>query len=86
MPRTMSGALTRGMRAMEIRNDTTILAILECYPEAGEVFASLGMRCVGCLGAEQETVETSARMHGLTAEAILDALNAALSRRPGSGS
>ncbi len=71
---------------MEITKDTKILSILECCPEAREVFASLGLRCVGCLGAEQETVETSARMHGLTVEAILDALNAVLGGRAGSGS
>ncbi len=71
-----------GGRVVEVTKDTTILAILEGCPEARQIFAALGLRCVGCLGAEQETVETSARMHGLTVAEILEALRSGV-QKPG---
>ena len=56
---------------MEITKDTTILALLENHPEAREVLISLGLKCLGCLGAEHETVEIGARMHGLAVDEVL---------------
>ena len=68
---------------MEITRDTLILTILEEYPEARSVFASLGMGCLDCLGASLETVEAGARMHGLEVEAVVAALRAAIGPREG---
>jgi len=66
---------------MEITRHTTILALLEAYPEARDVLAALGMGCLDCLGASLETLATGTRMHGLEVEAVLAALNRAIDAR-----
>ncbi|MGE5551662.1 MAG: DUF1858 domain-containing protein [Bacteroidota bacterium] len=65
---------------LDLNKDTAILAILSAHPETRAVFASLGMGCLDCLGAGSETVETGARMHGLSVEQVLTALRNAIER------
>jgi len=51
---------------MKIKKNTVIAEITEKYPELGEVLAlDYGFHCVGCMGAEIETLEQGALIHGM---------------------
>ncbi len=64
---------------MPITKDMLIGDIIEGHPEAVNVFESHGMCCGSCMGAHGETVEVSARMHGIEVKRLLDELNELIS-------
>jgi hybrid cluster-associated redox disulfide protein len=57
---------------------TKIGELLKSHPDAAKILKGFGLDCLGCGGAEQETILLGATAHGLDAEAIIEALNAAL--------
>lgn len=59
-----------------ITKDMKIVEVLQVKPEAAAVFGRLGMGCIHCLMAHQETVEEAAAVHGVDVEDILAQLNA----------
>ena len=59
-----------------ITKDMRIVDVLEVKPEAAQVFGRLGMGCIHCLMAHQETVEEAAAAHGVDLDAMLALLNA----------
>lgn len=61
--------------------DTRINEILQVAPDAREIFDRFGMGCLGCMGAEMETLENGARMHGIDLQALLEALNELLMKK-----
>ncbi|BBB93048.1 MAG TPA: DUF1858 domain-containing protein [Methylomusa anaerophila] len=58
-----------------ITKNTPIIEVLRSHPQAREIFAKHGMRCIRCMGSSTETIETSARMHDIDIESLLDELN-----------
>ncbi|KKM12949.1 disulfide oxidoreductase [Clostridiales bacterium PH28_bin88] len=58
-----------------ITKDMSILEVLQAYPQARDVFARHGMGCIECMGAEGESLEDGARMHGLNLQVLLEDLN-----------
>jgi hydroxylamine reductase len=51
---------------MKITKKTSIAEITEKYPEIGEVLMEdYGFHCVGCFGAEMETIADGALVHGM---------------------
>lgn len=60
---------------MNITKDMTIGEVVRQHPEKAEVLMSFGMGCVGCPSAQAETIEEAAVVHGLSLEALLEALN-----------
>ena len=51
---------------MKITIKTSIAQITEKYPEIGEVLMEdYGFHCVGCFGAEMETIGDGAMVHGM---------------------
>lgn len=58
-----------------ITRHMTISQVILAYPEVRSVFERLGMGCLICMGASEETVEAGARMHGLEAQRLLAELN-----------
>jgi hybrid cluster-associated redox disulfide protein len=55
--------------------DMAILEALELHPQAREVFARHDMACCLCVGADVETIEAGAIMHGVDADTVVEALN-----------
>lgn len=49
---------------------------LRVSPQVAKVLASFNLGCVGCMGAQHETLEQGAMAHGLDVEEMLTALNA----------
>lgn len=58
-----------------ITKDMTIGEVIEKKPNAAEILMGFGMGCVGCPSAQAESVEDAAQVHGLSLEALLEALN-----------
>lgn len=59
-----------------ITKDMKIVDVLQIKPEAAGVFSALGMGCIHCLLAHQETVEEAAMVHGVDLDKMLADLNA----------
>ena len=63
-----------------ITKDMGILEIAEKYPEVLPVFQQFGMGCIGCMAAHYETLEQGATAHGIDADEMVKALNAAINK------
>jgi len=58
-----------------ITKEMTIGEVIRKKPNAAEILMNFGMGCVGCPSAQAESVEDAAEVHGLSLEALLEALN-----------
>ena len=59
-----------------ITKDMTFHEVMGKSPEVVKVLASFKLGCVGCMGAQNETLAQGAIAHGLDVEELLTALNA----------
>lgn len=59
----------------KISKTMTILEVINTDRRTAQVFASIGMHCVGCAAARGETVEEAAAVHGVDADKLVDLLN-----------
>ena len=55
-----------------LTNDTILMHVLEESPRAAELLTEYGLHCLGCYFSELDTVETGARIHGMTEDEITD--------------
>jgi len=60
---------------MDINRDTMIGEIVEECPEAMPKFMEIGMHCMGCALASEETVEEACAAHGVDPDEFLVELN-----------
>ncbi|MBI5079000.1 DUF1858 domain-containing protein [Candidatus Saganbacteria bacterium] len=60
---------------IKITAEMTIAEVLKLKPEAGTIFMSRGMHCLGCVIAQGETIAQAAEVHGIPAEELLAELN-----------
>ena len=63
---------------VNITKDTIIGDILDVAPQTAPIFLSIGMHCLGCPGAQAETLEEAAMVHGLDGELLVEKINAFL--------
>ena len=54
----------------KITKDMLIMEVISRYPETAEIMLELGLHCVGCFLAQQETIEQGALAHGMSPEQI----------------
>lgn len=59
-----------------VTKDMTFHEVMRKSPEVAKVLVSFNLGCVGCMGAQHETLEQGATAHGLDVEDLLTALNA----------
>jgi hybrid cluster-associated redox disulfide protein len=57
--------------------DALVSDVLAARPDAARVFVDRGMGCVGCAFAPFETIAEVARVYGIEAQALADALREA---------
>lgn len=62
----------------EITKDMTFFELMRTYPESVKVLQKHNLGCIGCMGAQNESLEQGARAHGLDVEALLSDLKTAL--------
>jgi hybrid cluster-associated redox disulfide protein len=63
-----------------LTKDTVIADILdmEYAPEIIPLFKAIGMHCLGCAAASNETIEEACMVHGVDPDEFLDAVNAVI--------
>ena len=59
-----------------ISKDMTFHQVMRLNPQVLKVLAQFQLGCVGCMGAQHETIEKGAMAHGLDVDELLEALNA----------
>jgi len=64
--------------ADKINKDMTFFEVMRTYPESVSVLKKYNLGCVGCMGAQNESLEQGANAHGLDVEILLKDLNAAV--------
>ena len=61
---------------MQITKDTVIGTILDSAPETAPFFLEMGMHCLGCPSARNETIEQACMVHGVDVDDLIEELNA----------
>ena len=61
-----------------ISGDMLVGQIVNEYPQAVEILMEVGMHCLGCPGAQAETLEEAAMVHGLDGDLLVEKINAFL--------
>ncbi len=63
-----------------LTKDTVIADILDMdyAPEIIPLFKAIGMHCLGCAAASNETIEEACMVHGVDPDEFLDAVNAVI--------
>jgi len=64
------------MAERKIERTTVIGEIVNNYPESAEILLGIGMHCLGCPAAQAETLEEACEVHGVDADAVVEAINA----------
>ena len=63
---------------MAITKNDIIGDVLDQHQETAQLFLSIGMHCLGCPASRGETIEEACMVHGADADALIEALNAAV--------
>ena len=63
-----------------ITKDMGILEVVQNYPETLEIFAQMGLGCIGCAAARFENLEAGAKVHGIDVDEMVDAMNKILEK------
>ena len=58
-----------------ITKDMTFNQVLRMHKDAAKVLAKYNLGCIGCMGAEAESLEQGCRAHGLDVDELLQELN-----------
>lgn len=62
--------------ADKITKDMTFFEVMRMHPDAVKVLQKHNLGCVGCMGAQNESLEQGANAHGLDIDVLLKDLNA----------
>lgn len=60
---------------MEINSEMKIKEVISLNPKTADLMREMGMHCLGCPSASDESVAGAAKMHGIELEKLLIALN-----------
>ncbi len=61
---------------MTFTKDTIISQVMMVAPQTAPLFQSIGMHCLGCAMATNESIEEACMVHGVDPDKFIDALNA----------
>lgn len=65
--------------ADKITKDMTFFHVMNNFPESIKVLQQYNLGCIGCMGAQNESLEQGAKAHGIDVNEFLIALNKAVS-------
>ena len=65
---------------MTISRETVIGTILDNAPETAPFFLEMGMHCLGCPSARNESVAQACMVHGVNADELVEKINAFLAK------
>jgi hybrid cluster-associated redox disulfide protein len=66
--------------ADKINKNMTFFELMRMYPASVEVLRKYNLGCVGCMGAQNESLEQGANAHGIDVDQLVKDLNAAVSQ------
>lgn len=61
-----------------ITKDMTFFQVMQNFPQSLEVLRRYKLGCVGCMGAQNESLEQGANAHGIDVNALVKDLNEAI--------
>ena len=64
--------------AVKVDKTMSIGELLATAPDAAPILMDVGMHCLGWPGAQMETLEEAAMVHGMDAELLVEKINAFL--------
>ena len=64
--------------ATVVNKTMTIGELLQVAPQVAPILMEVGMLCLGCPGAQAETLEEAAMVHGLDSDLLIEKINAFL--------
>ena len=59
----------------KITKDMTFNKVLRMHKDVAKVLAKYNLGCIGCMGAEAESLEQGCRAHGLDVDELVRELN-----------
>ena len=59
----------------QITKDMTFAHVMRMHPDVVKVFARFNLGCVGCMGAQHESLEQGCSAHGLDVNEVVKELN-----------
>ncbi|MBJ6723831.1 DUF1858 domain-containing protein [Geomesophilobacter sediminis] len=60
----------------QITKDMTFASVMRMHPDVVRVLAKYNLGCIGCMGAQNESLEQGCNAHGINVDDILRDLNA----------
>ena len=60
----------------KINKDMTFAQVMQMSPEVATVLRKYNLGCIGCMGAQNESLEQGCSAHGLDVNEVLKDLNA----------
>jgi hybrid cluster-associated redox disulfide protein len=58
-----------------VTKDMTFAQVMRMHPDVVKVFAKYNLGCIGCMGAQAETLEQGCNAHGLDVLEVIKDLN-----------
>ena len=62
--------------SQQINKDMTFAQVMRMLPDVVKVLAKYKLGCVGCMGAQNESLEQGCNAHGLEVDAVVADINA----------
>ena len=61
--------------SQQITKDMTFAQVMRMHPDVVKVFSKYNLGCIGCMGAQAESLEQGCSAHGLNVDEVLKDLN-----------
>ena len=68
-------------KQQKITGEMTIAETISRYPDTIPILMKLGMHCIGCPMAMQETLEQGLSGHGIDVDKVIDELNKKIKKK-----
>lgn len=59
----------------QVTKDMTFAAVMRMHPDVVKVLAKYNLGCIGCMGAQNESLEQGCAAHGISVDDIVNDLN-----------
>jgi hybrid cluster-associated redox disulfide protein len=60
----------------QVTKDMTFAAVMRMHPDVVKVLSRYNLGCIGCMGAQNESLEQGCAAHGINVDDILADINA----------
>lgn len=64
--------------AEKVTKEMTFFEVMRMYPEVVKVLQKYNLGCIGCMGAQNESIEQGAKAHGIDPDELINDINSAV--------